>query len=58
MLICLILSILCILYGICVLRIASGTMFFMVWFAIGACLLLLGMLIHSHKRLSDRFTFS
>ncbi len=46
--VCFILGILCILYGIAVLRIASGTMFFMVWFAGGACLILLGFGIRAH----------
>ena len=43
-----ILGILCILYGIMVLMIRSGTTFFVVWFALGAFFLLLGFLVHNH----------
>ena len=49
MIICLILGILSILYGVCIMRIASGTLFFSVWYAIGAAWILLGILIRSHK---------
>ena len=48
MIICFIIGILSILYGICIMRAASGTMFFMVWFVIGACLLALGICIRFH----------
>ena len=48
MIICIILGIISILYGIAVLRVASGTMFFMVWFLIGACFILLGLGIRAH----------
>ncbi len=48
MIICFIIGILSILYGICIMRAASGTMFFMVWFIIGACLLALGICIRVH----------
>ena len=47
MIICLALGIISILYGIAVIRVASGTMFFMIWFVIGACLILLGTLIRA-----------
>lgn len=40
-----IIGILCILYGIAVFLIRSGTMFYAVWLALGACFLLLGFLI-------------
>ena len=43
-----IIGILCILYGIMVLMIRSGTTFFVVWFALGAFFLLLGFLVHNH----------
>ena len=43
-----IIGILCILYGIMVLMIRSGTTFFVVWFALGAYFLLLGFLVHNH----------
>ena len=43
-----ILGILCILYGIMVLMIRSGTTFFVVWFALGAFFLLLGFLVQNH----------
>ena len=49
MIICLILGIISILYGICIMRVASGTLFFGVWYAIGVFFILLGILIHSHK---------
>lgn len=39
-----IIGILCILYGIAVFLIRSGTMFYAVWLAMGACFLLLGFL--------------
>ena len=48
MIICFIIGILSILYGICIMRAASGTMFFLVWFVIGACLLALGVCIRMH----------
>ena len=48
MIICLALGIISILYGIAVMRVASGTMFFMVWFLIGACFILLGLGIRAH----------
>lgn len=48
MIICFIVGILSILYGICIMRAASGTLFFMVWFIIGACLLALGICIRMH----------
>lgn len=41
-------GILCILYGIMVLMIRSGTHFFAVWFALGAFFLLLGFLLQNH----------
>ena len=41
-------GILCILYGIMVLMIRSGTTFFVVWFALGALFLLLGFLTQNH----------
>ena len=40
-----IIGILCILYGIAVFLIRSGTMFYAVWLVLGACFLLLGFLI-------------
>ena len=43
-----VIGILCILYGIMVLMIRSGTTFFVVWFALGAFFLLLGFLVHNH----------
>ena len=43
-----ILGILCMLYGIMVLMIRSGTTFFVVWFALGAFFLLLGFLVQNH----------
>ena len=48
MVICFILAAISIIYGIAVLRVASGTMFFFVWFMIGACLILLGVGIRAH----------
>ena len=42
MIVCFILGILSVLYGFAVMRIASGTSFFMIWFAIGAALFLFG----------------
>ena len=39
-----IIGILCVLYGIAVFLIRSGTMFYAVWLAMGACFLLLGFL--------------
>ena len=39
-----IIGILCVLYGIAVFLIRSGTMFYAVWLALGACFLLLGFL--------------
>ena len=48
MIICFIIGILSILYGICIMRAASGTMFFVIWFVIGACLLALGICIRIH----------
>ena len=44
----LIIGILCVLYGIMVLLVRSGTTFFVVWFALGAFFLLLGFLVHNH----------
>lgn len=41
-----IIGILCILYGVAVFLIRSGTMFYAVWLALGACFLLLGFLVH------------
>ena len=41
-------GILCVLYGIMVLMIRSGTTFFVVWFALGAFFLLLGFLNRNH----------
>ena len=43
-----IIGILCILYGIMVLMIRSGTTFFVVWFALGAFFLLLGFMVRNH----------
>ena len=40
-----IIGILCILYGIAVFLIRSGTMFYAVWLALGACFLIMGFLI-------------
>ena len=48
----LIIGILCVLYGIMVLLIRSGTTFFVVWFALGAFFLLLGFLVQ--YRLLDK----
>ena len=45
-----IIGILCILYGIMVLMIRSGTTFFVVWFALGAFFLLLGFLAADYLR--------
>ena len=45
---CTVIGILCILYGIMVLMIRSGTTFFVVWFALGVFFLLLGFLVHNH----------
>ena len=39
---------LCILYGVMVFMIRSGTTFFVVWFALGAFFLLLGFLLRNH----------
>ena len=47
-----IIGILCVLYGIMVLLIRSGTTFFVVWFALGAFFLLLGFLVQ--YRLLDK----
>ena len=47
-----IIGILCVLYGIMVLLIRSGTTFFVVWFALGAFFLLLGFLVQN--RLLDK----
>ena len=41
-----IIGILCILYGVAVFLIRSGTMFYAVWLTLGACFLLLGFLVH------------
>ncbi len=49
MIVCIVLGIISILYGIAVMRIASGTMFFAVWFVIGAVLIALGSVIRTHK---------
>ena len=43
-----IIGILCVLYGIMVLMIRSGTTFFIVWFALGAFFLLLAFLVRNH----------
>lgn len=43
-----IIGILCALYGIMVFMIRSGTVFFAVWFVLGAFFLLLGFLINAH----------
>ena len=48
----LIIGILCVLYGIMVLLVRSGTTFFVVWFALGAFFLLLGFLVQ--YRLLDK----
>ena len=39
---------LCLLYGVMVFMIRSGTTFFVVWFALGALFLLLGFLLRNH----------
>ena len=44
----LIIGVVCILYGIMVLMIRSGTTFFVVWLALGVFFLLLGFLLHNH----------
>ena len=41
-----IIGILCILYGVAVFLIRSGTMFYAVWLTLGACFLLLGFLVY------------
>ena len=43
-----IIGILCILYGIAVLLVRSGTMFYAVWLALGACFLFLGLAARVH----------
>ena len=48
MIICFLFGIISVLYGLSVMRIASGTSFFMVWFAIGIAFFLLGLAIHFH----------
>ena len=45
---CMVIGALCILYGIMVLMIRSGTTFFVVWFALGAFFLLLGVVFQHH----------
>lgn len=40
------LGILCILYGICIMAIGSGTLFYMVWFCGGFCFFVLALVFH------------
>lgn len=48
MILCILLGIISILYGCMIMRIGSGTSFFLIWFAIGIAFFVLGLAVHFH----------